>query len=142
MKLPIAGKPQLAVACLTLHIAFPGRCRALVAADVEIFVGEDIHKFLQNVFGKLHCLRIGHIHNITGDAAVAPHNVRTAGVATEFRISRHCRTEMAGHVYFRNYFNMAFLGISHHFLEFFPGVKIGAVGFVYPILPFGHAGKA
>ena len=137
LQLTVIGKAQLPVTRLAFGIVLPCRGGTLVAADVDGFIGEKFYQFLQNILGKLHGLRIGHVEDVARNAAVRPYHMIAARVAAVLGIGGHGSHEMAGHIDFRHNLDVECFGVVHHVAYFFLGVEIGAVGLVYPILRTG-----
>ena len=142
LELAVVGESELFVAGLALGVVFPCGGGALVAADVDGLVGEDVHELLKDVLGELHGFGVGYVEDVAGDAARGPDGVVAVGVAAVFGIGGHGGYEVAGHVDFGHDFDVALTSVGHDVAELVLGVEVGAVGLVDPVLGAGvHVGE-
>ena len=124
----VAGETQFLHLLLAEGIAFPLRCGALVAADMDVGVGEDVAELAEDVLCEFHCLGVGHIEDVRRDAAVNPNRGRIGRCAAVFGICGHGGYKMSRHVHLGEHVDVAFGSIGHHLAHFVLGVEIGAVG--------------
>ncbi|CDF22049.1 uncharacterized protein BN736_01776 [Prevotella sp. CAG:617] len=123
---------------LTLGILLPGRGGALITADVNVGIGEDVHQFADDVLGKLYGLRVGHVEYVGRNAPGHPVLVQSVGGAAEFGIGCHGGHEVSGHVNFGQNLDVAFAGIGHYVTHLFLRIiirSVGTVGIVAALRP-------
>ena len=115
----IVLQPARPLQPLGLHARFamraflPHHRRALVAADMDILRGEQLHHLGQYAFEEFESLLPSGAKHIVGHAPAAPHLVRTARAA-QFGIGGQRRQHMARQVDFGNHRNTPVGGIFHH----------------------------
>ena len=115
-------QPQFCDFCLTFRAVFPNLFGALVATDVDVFRGENVHNFLQHIFGELHCGIVATTQYIVEHAVAGSHLIRAAGAA-KLGIGSQCGKHVAGQVNFRNHSDVAFGSIGDYLSSFVLGVE-------------------
>ena len=111
------GIAQLLFQGLARGAALPRRRGAFVAADVDVFVGEDLDQLVQHVLAELYGLGVRDVEHVGRHAAVVPHAVGTVGVARKLGIGRDGGAEVAGHLHLGYHLDVALGGIGHDLLH-------------------------
>ena len=123
------AKPFFLNATLAVGVALPGRRGTLVAADVDIVVGEHLGDVAQDAFEEVDGLVLADVQHVGADAARNAHGVGFRWVAAELRICRHDGHHVAGHVDFGDDFDVALLGVGHDFAQVVERVVAAAAVF-------------
>ena len=130
---------------LTLGVATPCRCGALVATDMDLLVGEDVHYFIQHILSKAHGAGIGYIEHIGEDTSIDLHIVRSIGPTTKLWVCRYGSTSMSGELHLGHNLDVALASIGHEFTSLILCVEVGTIsllGIVASILEVAHVGVA
>ena len=111
--LSVVLQAELADLRLTARTLLPAHLRTLVAADMDILRGEQLHHLGQYAFEEFESLLPSGAKHVVGHAPAAPHLVRTARAA-QFGIGGQRRQHMARQVDFGNHRDTPVGGIFHH----------------------------
>ena len=101
---------------------------ALIAAEMDVWEGEDAGKLVDDILCKLYGFGVADIDDIGRDTLPQPHLVRFVGVAAEeFGVCRHRCLGMSGNVHFGYDFHKPFAGVFHHFADIVLGIESSVV---------------
>ena len=112
---------------LAVGTLLPGLLGALVATNVYIVAGKQVHHFCQYIFQKAESMLFGAI-DLVEHVEVVAHHIRLAQTAGQFRIGCQCRRGMSGHFYFGDDGDEAVGSILHDFPDLVLRV-VAACGF-------------
>ena len=104
--------------CLAMAAFLPRFLRTLIATDMNVMTGKQLHNLCQYIFQKSECIFFRAIDFIK-DIKIIAYNVRFPQSAREFRISRQCSGSVSRHFNFRNNGNKTVGGIFHDFFYIF-----------------------
>ena len=124
-----AAESFLLNATLAVGVVLPRRRRTFVAADVDVFIRKDLGDMAEHAFQEVDGLVFSDVQNVGADTARNAHAVGFRRVATQFGIGRHDRNHVAGHVDFRDDFDVAFLRVGHDFAQVVERVETAATIF-------------
>ena len=118
----VALYAQLLDASLTLGTLLPTGLGALVATDVDVLRGENLHNLGQHVLDETQSGIVAGTENLVGNAPHGPHVIRTTG-ATQFGISMQGTHHVTGHVYLGDDGDVALGSILDQLLGLLLGVE-------------------
>ena len=104
--------------CLTLGTFSPTHLRTLVSTDMNIFGRENIHDFIQNIFGKLKGLLITTTQHFIEYTKTSRYLVRSA-CTSQLWIRCQCGHHVTRHVNLRYDGDETLSSITHNFLGLF-----------------------
>ncbi len=121
-----AGETFFLNAAGTVGVCGPLTRGALVAADVQIPVGEHLGYVAEHALEEVDDLVVAHVEHVLRDAAVHAHLVGLRRVAAQFGIGRDGSHHVAGEVNLGDDFNVALLGISHNLAQLVERIEAAA----------------
>lgn len=115
--------------------------RRFVSAQMHVLGREDVLEFIEDGVIEFPHVRVAGTYKRVGDARIRAHFQLGVREAEEFRIGGAKGLVVAGHVYFRDDFNVPGGGVFYQVLELFLGVHAAMGGFVAKgfLTPGGHA---
>ena len=106
---------------LAVGALLPRLLRALIAADVDVVTGEDVHHLIEYLFEEVEGLLLGTI-DLVEHVEVVAHHVLLAQSARQLRIGSQCSRGMTGHLHFGNDGDKAVGRIGHNLAQLLLGV--------------------
>ena len=113
LELGVILESERADAGLALGALLPALLGALVAADVDVLRGEELHDLGQNPLEELEGLVVAGAEHLLGHAPFAPHLVGAARAA-QLGVGGQCGEHVARKVDFGNHRDAVLGGVGHH----------------------------